>query len=221
MTRLGLTAAVLAAGALLCSTAKASTITVNAGPNATTFTTLATGFPAPTYSSLTSSPFAVVTGAAVASVGAPGSAVFNTSNISFLSSGPGTLIIWITLAGLTAPPVPEVVTHSGFTANDVVGPVSVTLATFLDPTNGVSPPNGSELLGTAMFTSMGTSFADHVESTGSGPYSLQEVYVLVATGAGANVNLTIDLSTTPVPEPASLGLLGAGLLGIFALKSRR
>jgi hypothetical protein len=36
-----------------------------------------------------------------------------------------------------------------------------------------------------------------------------------------NANLTIDLSGTPVPEPASLALLGIGVLGVGFVANRK
>ena len=221
MTRLGLTATVLAAGALLCSSnANASTITVNAGPSALSFTTLASGSPPSLTYSGASSPFVVITGSAAATIGAPGFNTFDSDNIDF-TVGAGTLFVWITVDGLTAPPTQMVVTHSGLTSNDESSGISsVTLWTFLDPTNGIAPPNGSEMLAMATFHAPGTADINKTVSTGPGPYSLQEVYEIVATRSG-NVNLTIDLTTVATPEPATLGLLGAGLLlGVGFLRRR-
>jgi hypothetical protein len=49
-------------------------------------------------------------------------------------------------------------------------------------------------------------------ATGHGPcpYSLQEVYTIVATGVGA-VNHSIDAIASVMPEPASLALMSTGL----------
>lgn len=227
MTRLGLTAAVLAAIALLCSSsANASLITVNAGPNGTTFATITTGAPPVVGYSGSSGPFIIVTGSSAQATGAPGTTSFSSSNISFqgLTGGPSTLIVWITLQGLTAPATGKVLVQSGLTANDLVGVPSATLLTFLDPTNGVSPPNGAHLLANATFTAPGAVDIFSAASTGPGPYSLQEVYKFTTNGAPLdNVNLTIDLTTvaTVIPEPTTLALLGSGLLVGIGLLRRR
>jgi hypothetical protein len=220
MTRFGLTVAVLAASALLWSaSASANTITINAQVAPSPVTMLASGSPPIVSYTGAISPFSVITGSTAAVIGAPGTTAFNTSNIDFSLSGPATLFVWITLDGLTAPAIQAITAHSGFTANDIAGAISsVTLWTYLDQSNGTAPPVGS-LLGTATFSAPGTLDVNTNAPTGSGPYSLQDVYEVKANGAG-NVNLTIDLNTTAVPEPASLALLGTALTGVGFLRRR-
>jgi len=226
MTRFGLTAPVLVACALLWSaSANAETITINAQVVPSPVKTLASGPPPIVNYSGSTSPFDIITGSAAAVISAPGTTAFNTSAIGFSAvTGGGTLLVWITLDGLTAPATPTIAASSGFTANDIIGDISsVKMWTYLDPSNGIAPPVGSTLLGAAAFTHPSTSDVKTTAPTGSGPYSLQEVYEIVSTGPG-NVNLTIDLNTAvkaPIPEPATLALVGTALLGIGLFRRRR
>jgi len=52
------------------------------------------------------------------------------------------------------------------------------------------------------------------------PWSVIEVYTITATAADEHFNDTIDLNAT-IPEPASLSLLGGGLLAFGAWRRRR
>jgi hypothetical protein len=51
-------------------------------------------------------------------------------------------------------------------------------------------------------------------------YSIDEI-VTISIGAGGNFNLTDSESLVAVPEPASLAVLGIGLIGLGALRGRR
>jgi hypothetical protein len=206
----------------LAASADANTITINAGESPTfppTFTTLATGgsplILSPTVCCGVSNSFIV----AASAVGTPPlpSGQLDTSTIAVSATGPGTLFIWITEQGLTFPLGNEHIT-SGLTDNLEQGAISsVTLATFFDSTNGVGPPNGTPL-DSFGFTHIGAQTNDVGVSTGPGPYSLQALYEVTATGAG-NVNLTIDL-TSAVPEPVTMVLLGSALVGLALLRRR-
>jgi hypothetical protein len=227
MCKFALIAVVLAGAAiLLISSAKADTITINGGETPTfppTFTTLASG------ASPITLPLTICCGASdsfLLEADATGTAPlpsgqFDTNTIDLRIGGPGTLILWFTETGVTSPTGTVNVT-SDLTSNLISGGItSATLSTFLDPTNGVSPPNGTPL-DKAAFTGIGSQTDTMSIATGPGP-SLEEVYTIVATGTGV-ANLTIDLTATPgsaVPEPASLAFMGSGFVALVLLRRWR
>jgi hypothetical protein len=226
MSNFGLTALALAGGALMWVSTASADITVTGGESPSfppAFTILDSG----------SSPLVLpetlccgasnsfeVEGTAIGTSPLP-SGDFDTDTVAMNISGPGTLLLWFNETGLTSPTGTVNVT-SGLTSNLIEGAISsVTLFTALDPTNGVSPPLGT-LLDKTTFTGIGTQSSTTSVATGPGPYSLQEVYEIMATGAGT-ANLTIDLATTTssVPEPASLAFVGAAFAGLVLLRQHR
>jgi hypothetical protein len=226
--KLFIVGALLTSAALWGSSANALSITINGGESPTfppIFTTLLSGS---SPLSLPATPCCGATDSFTVSADAVGtpplpSGRLLTDTVDVNSTAAGTLIIWVTETGLTSP-LGNLNFTSGLTSNLIDGAISsVTLSTFVSPTDGVSPPNGTPL-DTATFTGLGTETLSTVDNPGAGPYSLQEVFVVHATGAG-DTNLTIDLTSSVIPETSTwammlLGFAGLGYVGFRKARAR-
>jgi len=220
--RCGVCIMLLATPFLLASSAYASLISIGvqqAGFNGGAITTVATGSGNVSVVNLSYGTFGVLNIDAqdFSVLGSP--SILNSNSLDISTSTAGVLTIWITTQGVPFAGVLEDFT-SAFAVNALNGSiVTVNEATYFDPTNGLY---GGTLLHAASFNSIGTAGPFTTPGSPSGTYSVTEQYVIFDVGGGTgNDNITIDFSGTPVvPEPASLVLLGAGVLGI-AWKLRR
>lgn len=167
----------------------------------------------------TYAPFKVaVTATGVPNLASPD---LNTRVESIASTGPGTISIYITQDYVTTPLGPFDL-QSGFTTNLFGTNVqSVTLSTYIDPTNGLFTHDAAHLASTTTFTAPSTNAVHKIAVTPNliEPYSLTEVYTIVTTASAGDTSSTID--ARDVPEPGSLALLATALLGMVMIGKRR
>ncbi len=137
------------------------------------------------------------------------------ASVDVSGSGGGTLVVTFSANGFTSP-TGAANWLSQFSGNIIFGSATVTQQTYLDTTN--------TLLGTntplSMLSSLATPFglSSVADATTSGPFAITEVFTITTTGAA---QLSLDGSVVYAPEPASVALLGAGMLGLAAFARRR
>jgi hypothetical protein len=144
----------------------------------------------------------------------------DTNTIDVSSGTAGTLWIWVTEQGITSPTgVNNFV--SGFTSNLLPAGWTVTEATYVDAANGlfttISP------LASASFNAIGSTSSTNSTPSLSNPFSETEVFEITSVacnGTNCNTSDTIDIHAV-TPEPATLSLVGMGLLGLLGLRKKR
>jgi len=208
-----LTAALVLGGAvLLTSVARADTVSIGLYESGYGLSTVATG----SGSALFAGSYGTFTFNTITAVGTPPlpQPQLDSTSIDVSSSTSGTIVIYVTEQGITWPTGVFGVL-SGFTMNILTSGWTVTEATYVDAGNGLYALTSP--LGSWTFTGLGSASSANLTPSLSSPFSETEVFTIAANGTGRS-NGTI--ATQLVPEPATLSLLGMGLLSLLGLRKK-
>jgi PEP-CTERM motif len=201
------------------STANASLVTIGlqeAGVFGGAITTVATGVDSASVNAVSYGTFSANSISVTSTPLLPLPDLLNSTSLNVTNTdGNNTLLVYITSQFVTQ--ATGLNTYlSSFTENLLKSGFSVTMSTFLDPSNGLFV--GGSLLNTATLTSIGTNVQSNTIDAGAGPYSLTEIYTISANESGT-ASSTINISA--VPEPSTWAMMIFGFVGIGFMAYRR
>jgi hypothetical protein len=157
--------------------------------------------------------------------GAQGFGIQDSNSINVSDATGGTLYVFVTFSGISAPVGSPALFLSSFTLNSISGTASVVEKTFVDSGNSALPSNTGSIAGTLIgssptFTSGPITAQQGGSATTGSLYSVTEEYIITATGA-TFTNATIDVQETPLPAALPLFAGGLGVIGLLARRSKK
>jgi hypothetical protein len=191
--------------AALTTSANAAVVTIGlqeAGVNGGAITTEASGVGTANVGGISYGSFTLNTLTGTSSPFLTDSINGNSFNVA---GSTGTLNVFITASGLTAP---TSAFFSSFTEN-VLGGVTVQELTFYNANNAIF--GTTTILGVAPFGNIGTNVQTAFVNAGADLYSVTEEYIITASGGGGSANSTIVVS---VPETSTWAMMILGFLGV-------
>jgi hypothetical protein len=154
--------------------------------------------------------------------------ILNTSSLSVINTlaGPVAYIVTVSDTGFKAPVAPFSTASSAVWQN--AGGSTATVKFWADAANAQGATTPTTTPGTLIdsFTSTAVGPADSFAHNGSGsllltsPFSMTEQISGTLTGNATLLNRGQTEIFSPVPEPASMTILGAGLIGLVALRRK-
>ncbi|MGA8909413.1 MAG: PEP-CTERM sorting domain-containing protein [Acidobacteriaceae bacterium] len=153
----------------------------------------------------------------------------STLSVTNTSGATASIIFAFSDTGYTAPVAPPPVSLNSHIGGSVTVGSSKNLASFTSCVSATdtnltscSGATASTTTGTPSITAAKSFFNDESTtlSTLTSPYSITSILPLTL-GAGSILNFASNASIKPVPEPATLSILGTGLLALGAFRRRR
>jgi len=213
--------AVIAGSMLWAGCASAATVTIGDNVNGGGITTVASGSGAASFFFSNASGTIEITG----TTSAPSNPLNagNTLDVSNVG-GKGTLVIYVTVSGITSPLGSALGFLSAFESQLLPAGWTLTESTYLDPSDGIftmTDPLSTETFTAPITAATGSNLVVSANTgTNPGGYSLTDVFSLAYDGTGTTQD-QITVSATPLPAALPLFIGGLGLIGLVSRRRKR